>query len=244
MLRSYFRTVPVARKFKYIHEQFSEFKSNRYRLLVQRLNAFSKPLVLDVGANVGQFATDLFSYGYSGKLISIEPSRSSFEKLVFNCRKYPSWQGHNIAFGDKNGSQTLNISANNGLSSSILDMNEVHATEFPESQIIGKEEILVQTLDNFLKTNSDLGEVSLLKMDVQGFEKNVILGAQDNISKVRHCLIEVSLLELYKNEASLLEIISLLDSNNHRVIDIHRGIKSKSGELLQIDILTKQKIPN
>ena len=244
MLRSYLRTNPVARKLKYFHELYSEFKLNRYRLLAQRLNSYSKPLVLDVGANVGQFATDLYSYGYTGQLISIEPSRSAYDKLNANCRKYPNWNGHNIAFGDQDGSQILNVTANNGLSSSILEMNEVHVTEFPESHVVEKEEVKVQTLDSFLSANPELGEVSLLKMDVQGFEKYVILGAQGNISKIRHCLIEVSLLELYENEASLLEIINLLDSNNHKIIDIHRGIKSKSGELLQIDILTKQKISN
>src|SRR6476659_2537452 len=54
-------------------------------------------LVLDVGANVGQFATSLREKGYAGQIESFEPVSSVFQALADTARNDPRWNVHNMA---------------------------------------------------------------------------------------------------------------------------------------------------
>jgi len=79
-------------------------------------------------------------------------------------------------------------------------------------------------------------------MDVQGFESEVLKGAGNLLSAIPVCYLEVSLSALYDGEFDLLEILNFLSDYGHEVIDLYRGVTSKTGELLQIDILTSSKL--
>src|SRR5215470_941975 len=74
-------------------------------------------VVLDVGANTGQFALFLRSLGYRGRIVSFEPLTEAFAALQRNGAGDTNWSLHNLALGDVETTATINISANSQASS-------------------------------------------------------------------------------------------------------------------------------
>lgn len=68
--------------------------SNPAFQLLKALNRFDVDLVLDVGANVGQFASELRSVGYKGNLVSFEPLSAAHNTLTVAARRDSMWQVH------------------------------------------------------------------------------------------------------------------------------------------------------
>jgi FkbM family methyltransferase len=198
--------------------------------------------VLDVGANSGQFAVDLRRAGFRGEIFSIEPGQKAFRNLQDRSKRDDRWQVFNFALGSTEGKLKLNISQNSGLSSSFLKMSNLHLENFPDSKFIKEELVNVTTLQLLTEELNLSPQNMLLKIDVQGFESEVLKGAGNLLSEIPMCYLEVSLSALYDGEFGLLEILNFLSGNGHEVIDLYRGVTSKSGDLLQIDILTIRKL--
>lgn len=192
--------------------------------------------VFDVGANIGQYGMQLRAIGYKGRIISFEPLSSAYEKLIFNIKNDKQWEAANYAIGSINGSAEINI-AGNSYSSSVLEMLPSHLKSAPESKYIGKEKIEIKTLDSVFKyfINSD-NEKILLKIDTQGYEKNVIEGASNSLKFIDTIQLEMSLIPLYEGELLFNEMYSLLYDKGYSLISIEPGFSDKeTGQLLQVD---------
>jgi FkbM family methyltransferase len=151
-------------------------------------------VVLDIGANVGQFGRSLRNKGYRGKIVSFEPLGSEFEILAAEAKADRNWEAHNFALGSASGSATINVSANS-VFSSILNVNSV-ATEFDSGAAVKRTEtIKMRTLDEIFPTLA--GEV-LLKIDTQGYEKQVLEGGRQMLPKVKGILLELPIIRIYK----------------------------------------------
>ena len=98
-------------------------------------------LVLDVGANKGQFGLSLRNQiGYRGRIVSFEPLSEAFAELRRIAARDVAWSCHNLALGDETGSATINISANSH-SSSLLPVSE-HTLEIePSVAYLGHETV-------------------------------------------------------------------------------------------------------
>ncbi|WP_410175184.1 FkbM family methyltransferase, partial [Nodularia spumigena] len=108
----------------------------------------SVDLVFDIGANTGQFATELRSIGYKGRIVSFEPLSDAHKKLNQEAARVSQWQVHpRIAIGDFNGEIEINI-AGNSVSSSVLPMLEAHATAAVKSAYISTEKVAIARLDS------------------------------------------------------------------------------------------------
>ena len=90
---------------------FSTFKA---------LEHFGVDLVLDVGANTGQFAAKLRSAGFAGEIVSFEPLAAEHRQLVSAASRDPKWHVHERgAVGNRDGEITINV-AGNSVSSSVF----------------------------------------------------------------------------------------------------------------------------
>jgi len=236
------RTSKFLRKQKNYLLNFVDLTFSPHASISSYLSRNNINIIFDVGANVGQFGIDMRSAGFKGKILSYEPASAALIKLHKTAFKYPPWEVFPVALGSLSSTNFLNISGNSGLSSSILEMDEVHLHNFPKSLTVGREEVLVSTFDSQLSMQNIDPRGVLLKIDVQGYEHEVLKGAKKNLSKTPYCFLEVSLTPLYKNESSLLQLLNYLDEFGHDVVDIFRGTKSSNGDLLQIDILTKRRV--
>lgn len=193
-------------------------------------------LVLDVGANIGNYGHKLFEMmDFNGKVISFEPMKKEFNILNDRCSSYPNWSAENIALGDFNGNSSINISENS-VSSSLLDILPDHTSSAPASKFIEKEDIRVVTLDQFFTVQNIKSSSIFLKLDVQGFEMEVLKGAQANFDKIKMLHVELSLDELYKNGALFDDIYTYLRSVGFKLVGVEPGFsRVDTGELLQMD---------
>ena len=106
--------------------------------LVASLRKFDIDLVLDVGANKGQFASEIRHCGYAGRIVSFEPLSQAHGQLLQSSVGDSMWEAYTrCALGDHNGGVEINI-AGNSESSSILPMLESHLSAAPESAHQGK----------------------------------------------------------------------------------------------------------
>jgi len=191
-------------------------------------------LVLDVGANAGQFAEDLRASGYSDRIFSFEPQASAHELLCKRAEGDPNWTVFDrTAIGEETGTVEINISGNS-VSSSILAMLPSHSETHPQSKYVGTESVPVRRLD-------DLYELSptdrvLLKIDVQGYERQVLDGAPRILRGCRAVLSELSLVPLYEGQSLAKELWDMLTAMDFEVWSVEPGIYDpESGRLLQFD---------
>ena len=103
-------------------------------------------LVLDVGANTGQFGKSLRQIGYRGRIVSFEPMKAPFAALQRSASADPLWACHNIALGDVDETAVINVSANSH-SSSLLPVNPRSLQIEPSIAYVGQEEIGIRRLD-------------------------------------------------------------------------------------------------
>jgi FkbM family methyltransferase len=128
----------VVRKAGFDIRRLSPRSSPRIGFL-QSLQNFDIDLIMDVGANVGQFALELRSIGYAGKIVSFEPITTSYTELCHTAARDPNWEVYRrCAVGDFDGEIQINI-ARNSVSSSILPMLKSHSSVAEGSNYIGIE---------------------------------------------------------------------------------------------------------
>ena len=191
--------------------------------------------IFDVGANIGEFAENMRDAGYKHNIISFEPRRQAFSELLQKSKNDSNWNCVNIALGKHNGTSIINIAGNN-TSSSLLEMNQIHIDVKPHSKYIGKEEITVKKLDSVISDYIEPEEEIYLKIDTQGYEKQILDEAERSISNIRVIQLEMSLIELYKGGALIYEMVPFLESKSFFLSSIERGFHDKnSGRLLQVD---------
>lgn len=239
-VKRYLRTNRTLRAYKAIKESFHEISYKPLGFLVSQIEKNCVQLVLDVGANSGQFAKDLMLSGYSERIQSFEPVKSQYEFLKKSASGNKKWDTYNFAFGDRISEDEIFVSSNSGLSSSFLRMNANHLNNFPSIKITGTEKVKVQTISDYIYREGIDPSSTLLKLDVQGFESKVLAGCHDQLEHFSLCFLEVSLLPLYDDETTFLEILTYLSEHGQKLIDVRRGVRTKSGELLQLDILTRK----
>ncbi|KJH71843.1 FkbM family methyltransferase [Aliterella atlantica] len=206
-----------------------------------RLNHFftyyNVDLVLDVGANVGQYAKFIRKIGYSGKIVSFEPLSSAYSQLQLISSKDPCWEiAPRAAIGSYEGDITINISANSQ-SSSVLDILESHLNAAPESRYCDTETVRLTKLDTIAQQYITQGTKSaFLKIDVQGFEKQVIEGASQILSTIHGIQIELSLVPLYQGQLIFSEMLKFMEEIGYELHAVIPGFTDlKTGRLLQMD---------
>jgi FkbM family methyltransferase len=192
-------------------------------------------LLIDVGANRGQYALSRRASGYKGEILSFEPLSTAHATLLALSSNDPNWTiADRVAIGDRCGEIEINL-AQNSASSSVLPMLDAHLAAAPHSRYIGKEIVPLRRLDDLLDSTV-AGRRIFLKLDVQGFEGHVLHGAGHILRKSLALQLEMSLLPLYQGEILMPEMCQLLREKRFEPWDIEPGFRDPStGRLLQVD---------
>jgi FkbM family methyltransferase len=191
--------------------------------------------VVDVGANEGQYASELRRCGYTGEMLSFEPLSDAYKALQQAALSDPKWHVFHTAIGAQDGEAEINISGNS-VSSSLLPMLETHIRNAPTSQYRATERVKVSTLDSALKDVLPSGRRVHLKIDTQGYEREVLAGAQSQLQNVQLLECELSLVPLYQGQALLNEMVVLLDHLGFQPVYFAPGFgDQESGHCLQLD---------
>jgi FkbM family methyltransferase len=173
--------------------------------------------------------------GYKGKLVSFEPMADVYRQLQATSANDSDWDVVHSGIGDYNGTATINVSANS-YSSSVLNILPLHVESAPDSIYTRQEPIQVQTIDTFVGQYYVPGKNLYIKIDTQGFERQVFEGCLKSLDKISGFQMELSLRPLYEGETLLDDMLNLLRENGYKLKLIDGGHRNyETGELLQVE---------
>lgn len=192
-------------------------------------------LVVDVGANRGQYARALRQSGYRGPIVSFEPLTPAYESLAAAAADDPLWTCHNVALGSRPETLELNIAADSGCSS-FLPIAKRSSEMEAGARYVGRESVQVRRLDAVWNDVAGVARRAYLKIDVQGYELEALTGAGPILGAIRAVEIELSLVEMYEGMTLAGDVIAALARHHLRLAAaecIHDD--PATGEMLQLD---------
>jgi len=224
----------IQRMLRYFGWEIHRFRQTSMVQLVDDLNARNISIVIDIGANAGQFGSALFAAGYSGSLVSFEPLPGPYQSLAGLAKMNSRWAvAPRSAVGGDNGEITINVSQNS-VSSSILPILEQHQNAAPRSAYVASEEVSIITIDSWLSQNP--AERPFIKIDTQGYEMEVLKGAEATLRIASGIKVEVSIAPLYEDQPDYLSLLEFIRSAGFSLWSIEPGFSDpKTGRLLQFD---------
>ena len=224
----------ILRRFGYDIVKYSPANFARLRRL-ELMRDGRVTVVLDVGANMGQFGSEIRDDGYRGRIVSFEPLRSAFELL--KARADDQWECFSTALGAEDGEAILHVSENTW-SSSLLPVTPRHVAAAPSAATVADTSVSVRALDSLRDEILQPDDRAFLKIDAQGYEGEVLAGAGGVLSQVVGLELELSLVPLYDEQPRVSQLLGAVDRLGFALVDVRHGfVDPVSGELLQIDAL-------
>ena len=211
----------------------------RYRVLVsaEHRHVLARELatVIDIGANRGQFALAARQWVPHARVISFEPlpGPAKLFRKVFSGDDAVTL--HETAVGPVAETRAMHVSARDD-SSSLLPISSLQTSMFPGTAEAGTIEVRVAPLDEFVGA-AELKEPTMLKLDVQGFEYEALLGCESLLPHFDAIYCECSFVELYSGQKLAAEVIAWLAERGFNLRGIYNSAYDHHGQFVQADLL-------
>ncbi len=217
---------PIAEKFLAATEK---------RRLLDLFNKLGIDCVIDVGANKGQYANSLRNLGFTGLIVSFEPNPTVYRELQSRFAHDPQWKGVNCGLGGIEGELEFNIFEDSVLSSFRSGSEKV------TSKLLSREKVPVRRLDAVLPSLvPDYSNRKIfLKSDTQGFDLEVVRGAQGIYSSIKGLQSELSVQPLYESTPRYIESLKFYESLGFILMDLWLINRTTTGEVLEYDCIMK-----
>jgi FkbM family methyltransferase len=202
------------------------------------LRRLGPSFVVDVGANRGQFALDVLEAAPGARILSIEPlsSEAAVYRRVLGGR--PECKLVECAAGSSAGQAVIHVSSRAD-SSSLLPIGHLQSSVFRRTAERRTESVVVRPLDELL-ADVMLPDRSMLKIDVQGTELDVLRGVDRRIHEFLWIYLEVSFMPFYVGQPLAGEVLEHLVSHDFTVVDLGRPVRRR-GRTLQVDVLCERR---
>ncbi len=214
--------------------------------LTKSLITKSDPIIFDVGANKGE-SIIRYKKLYKNPIIhSFEPNIDEVNILKQKYINDKNFYLNNLAVGDKKGKLEFNINANSGHSSfrNLIPNTTWIKKKSNDIKIdhsnytIKKVNAEIVTLDDYVN-KKNITNIDILKIDTQGFEDKVLLGAKNLLKNNRIKLIQLELIfsEVYENPLNIYDVEKTLIPNNYKLFGIANGGSLISQSKYQSDFI-------
>jgi FkbM family methyltransferase len=190
--------------------------------------------IIDIGSNKGQFILLIEKIFPRKKIYSFEPIEEMIDKQKKFFKKRQNIFFYNLALGSSSSYKEF-LMTNRVDSSSFLEISQ-NQNKSKNYIVKEKRKIKINTLDNIFR-NEVLCHPVLIKMDVQGYELEVLKGANDILKKIDYILLEVSKNEMYKHQPTEEIIINYLKGINFQIFKTNDWVNIKNTNFKQRDIL-------
>ncbi len=200
------------------------------------LDAHGVTVVLDVGANTGQYAGWLRKAGWTGRIVSFEPLADAHAEISRKAAHDPAWTvAARTALGAQTGEATLHVSAERDMSS-LRTFDETFLASSPSSAIESEETVPVAALADVFDEYVPSGEAAFLKIDTQGYEAEVLEGAAPVLDRLAGIQLEMSFVQLYQGEELFRPLVDRIENAGFAPYLLIPGYFSKNlGRMLQFD---------
>jgi FkbM family methyltransferase len=173
--------------------------------LLDLLQPLNPRVIFDIGANIGTWTLLAKALYPSAQVHAFEPLPSHAKQFQASIRTLSDVTLHTIALGPENGFAKLHVTDFSD-ASSILKLSDVgretwHLTEVEEVRLN------LYRLDEYVARN-ELSMPDLIKIDVQGFELEVLKGAPHVLAQTKAIIAEVSFKEFYKGQCRFDQLVS------------------------------------
>lgn len=193
--------------------------------------------VLDVGANRGQFACFALERFPDAQLICFEPLESEYQVLE-HLRRTLRWHDrlvcHPVGLGRESSEAVLHIARRRD-SSSLLPISLLQSSVFPGTDEVGTMTVSVRRLDQMILPH-EISRPSLLKIDVQGSELEVLIGAGELLAHIDEVLVECSFVEFYTGQPLFNDVFDYLTGQGFRLEQQRASATTAEGSILQADL--------
>lgn len=193
--------------------------------------------VIDVGTNYGQFARTMRMLLSNAQIYGFEPIPACFEHSTRAFAGDEKFQLFNLALAERKGVATFTIASGDTGASSLLTAGAAQKQYFPHTLQSRTIEVPIDTLDNVMAGQA-LATPYLLKIDVQGYEHQVLCGGTQTLRQASLVILEASYVPFYEGQKLFDEVYELLRSHGFRLSDMFNMMYSpETGAALQGDFV-------
>ena len=195
-------------------------------------------VVLDVGANAGQYATSLREGGFAGRIVSVEPLDEAFAALASAAAGDPSWTAVQAALAAAPGTLDMHVTSDSRCSS-VLRPAAIVA--LPGGSPVALATVTARTLDDLSEEVVGAAEHLAVKLDAQGYEREILAGAAITLVRARVLELEMALVTTYEGAPLISELLPVLTAQGFSVISIEPGHRDRTtGQVYDVDVLMER----
>ena len=195
-------------------------------------------LILDVGANEGQFAKEARAKFPAAHIVSFEPLPEAFAKLAAWAKADGNARAVNCALGATDAVLPINLHVAHSASSSLLATHAGGVERYPQMAEQAQVEVPVRRLDDVLaELGCTISARTLVKLDVQGFEEQVLAGAEQALRSAGALLTEVSIDAMYEGQAEFFVLCRLAEAAGLRYAGNYAQFLAEDGHVIFLDAL-------
>ena len=200
------------------------------------LELYGVNCVFDVGANTGQYAKRLRKAGYTGRIVSFEPTSETFARLEQAAAQDPDWQVHRCGLG--RAETTAEIHTGWKTMNSLLPASDYGKDRYSRFAKTDTEEIRIRRLDEVM--DEALAGITdprpYLKMDTQGYDLEVFAGAGKRIDEFVGMQSEVACLRLYEGSPGMGEAVAAYEAEGFGITGMYPVTReATTGRVIEFD---------
>lgn len=196
--------------------------------------------VIDVGANAGQFAVAAAKLFGDVEVHSFEPHPECVQQLRKNVASLPNIHVYAVPLGRSEAAAEFYLNSHTH-SSSFLHLSQNHRSAFPHAEEVNTLKVRMTSLDAVFGEKRLAGPV-LLKLDVQGYEGEVLAGGAKVLRAIDYVVLEASLKPMYEGEMLFTELLKVMEGHGFSFLrPIGMLSDPRNGEVLQLDALFQRR---